>query len=123
MSPLGSHENLHSPQSPDSQRNDLSRKNSLMTDSGIVNRRISVHDEGPDQKQFDMFKDMLSQKRNMIMSKLTSFDSDVSVNFDYSRLKVNLMFLRKKEKNNCLVRKLYLEQKFRKQKVVVINQN
>lgn len=77
---MGSHENLHSPQSPESQRNDWSRKNSLMADSGLANRRISVHDEGQDQKQStsEMFKDMLSQKRNMIMSKLTSFDSDVS---------------------------------------------
>lgn len=51
-----------------------------MTDSDLVNRRTSVNDEGQDQKQTtsEMFKDMLSQKRNMIMSKLTSFDSDVS---------------------------------------------
>lgn len=94
MSPLGSHENLHSPQSPESQRNDWSRKSSLMTDSGNTNRRTSVHDDGPDQKQStsEMFKDMLSQKRNMIMSKLTSFDSDVSVNFNYVHFHVNLMF-------------------------------
>lgn len=41
-----------------------------------------MHDEGHDQKQStsEIFKDMLSQKRNMIMSKLTSFDSDVSIN-------------------------------------------
>ncbi|XP_031627569.1 MAP kinase-activating death domain protein isoform X3 [Contarinia nasturtii] len=80
VSPLGSHENLHSPQSPESQRNDLSRKNSLLTDSAM-NRRIPLHEEAQDQKQStsDMFKDMLSQKRNMIMSKLTSFESDATV--------------------------------------------
>lgn len=82
-SPLGSHENLHSPQSPESQRNDWSRKNSLMADTG-THRRIS-NDDGQDQKQStsDMFKDMLSQKRNMIMSKLTSFDSEVSFHFAF----------------------------------------
>lgn len=77
MSPLGSHENLTSPQSPESQRSDWSRKGSVKTDSN--NRRISMH-EDQEQKQStsDMFKDMLSQKRNMLISKLTSFDSDVS---------------------------------------------
>ncbi|XP_055298322.1 MAP kinase-activating death domain protein isoform X7 [Sitodiplosis mosellana] len=80
VSPLGSHENLHSPQSPEGQRYDWTRKNSLMADSGMTNRRIS-HDDGQDQKQSttDMFKDMLSQKRSMIMSKLTSFDTDATV--------------------------------------------
>lgn len=30
------------------------------------------------QSTADMFKDMLTQKKNMLLSKLTSFDSDVS---------------------------------------------
>lgn len=72
---MGSHENLSSPQTPESQRADWSRKG-----SDTANRRISVHEDA-EQKQStsEMFKDILSQKRNMILSKLTSFDSDVSV--------------------------------------------
>lgn len=83
-SPMGSHENLgSSPQSPmDSQPSsgDWMRKNSLMTaDTKAHNRRTSVQEPG-EQKQStsEMFKDILSQKRNMILSKLTSFDSEVS---------------------------------------------
>lgn len=78
MSPLGSRENLQSPQSPESQRNDWSRKSSLLNTETL--NRSNLHDDGQDQKQStsDIFKDMLSQKRNMIMSKLSSFDSDVS---------------------------------------------
>lgn len=73
---MGSHENLRSPQSPDSQHGDFPRKGS---DSTTASRRISVQD-GDEHKQStsEMFKDMLSQKRSMILSKLTSFDSDVS---------------------------------------------
>lgn len=76
---MGSHENLQSPQSPDGQRNDWSRKSSLLNTESL-NRSTLLHDDGQDQKQStsDIFKDMLSQKRNMILSKLTSFDSDVS---------------------------------------------
>lgn len=33
------------------------------------------------QTTADMFKDMLNQKKNMLLSKLTSFDSDVSSRF------------------------------------------
>lgn len=33
------------------------------------------------QSTADMFKDMLTQKKNMLLSKLTSFDSDVSALF------------------------------------------
>lgn len=36
------------------------------------------------QSTADMFKDMLTQKKNMLLSKLTSFDSDVSLPCDYS---------------------------------------
>lgn len=75
MSPIGSHENLNSPQSPESHR---SRK-------GSDSRRISVH-EDQEQKQStsEMFKDLLSQKRNMILSKLTSFDSEGNVSVYHS---------------------------------------
>lgn len=31
------------------------------------------------QSTTEMFKDMLNQKRNLLFSKLTSFDSDVSI--------------------------------------------
>lgn len=77
MSPLGSHENLHSPQSPESQRNVWSRKSSLLNTETLSRCTI---DDGHDQKQStsETFKDMFSQKRNLLMSKLTSFDSDVS---------------------------------------------
>lgn len=77
---MGSRENLSSPQSPESQRTaDWSRKSSILNEQSIVNRRISMQDDA-EQKQStsEMFKDILSQKRNMILSKLTSFDSDVS---------------------------------------------
>lgn len=36
------------------------------------------------QSTADMFKDMLTQKKNMLLSKLTSFDSDVSYSVCYS---------------------------------------
>lgn len=80
VSPLGSRENLQSPQSPESQRNDWSRKSSLLN-TETLNKCTITHDDGQDQKQTtsDIFKDMLSQKRHMIMSKLTSFDGDVSL--------------------------------------------
>lgn len=71
-SPTASRENLHSPISPDG-----SRRSSLLGFS----RRTSAHEDA-DQKQStsEMFKDMLTQKRNNLLSKLTSFDSDVSRN-------------------------------------------
>lgn len=70
-SPTESRENLHSPMSPDG-----SRRSSLL---GFSRRTSAAHDEA-DQKQStsEMFKDMLTQKRNNLLSKLTSFDSDVS---------------------------------------------
>lgn len=77
MSPLGSRENLQSPQSPESQRNDWSRKSSLLN-TETLNRSTILHDEDQKHSTSDMFKDMLSQKRHMILSKLSSFDSDVS---------------------------------------------
>lgn len=80
MTPLGSRENLQSPQSPENQRNDWSRKSSLLNTTETLNRSTISQDDGQDQKQStsEIFKDMLSQKRHMIMSKITSFDSDVS---------------------------------------------
>lgn len=43
-------------------------------------RLIQGDDSEPEVQQTtaDMFKDMLNQKKNMLLSKLTSFDSDVS---------------------------------------------
>lgn len=75
---MGSKENLKSPQSPTASELG-SRKSSLATDT-ITNRRPSMQETGEHhQTTSEMFKDMLSQKRNMLMSKLTSFDSDVSI--------------------------------------------
>lgn len=82
---MGSRENLKSPMSPtDTALPDWgppgsSRKSSLATESIASHRRLS---EAPDAQQqqttTEMFKDMLSQKRNMFLSKLSSFDSEVS---------------------------------------------
>lgn len=75
---MGSKENLKSPQSPTASELG-SRKSSLATDT-ITNRRPSMQESSEHhQTTSEMFKDMLSQKRNMLMSKLTSFDSDVSI--------------------------------------------
>lgn len=86
---MGSHENLGSPSSPaETSQQNLTRKNSLMSDPRPINRRTSMqetpeHAQQPHQQSTsEMFKDLLSQKRNMILSKLSSFDSDVSVSFD-----------------------------------------
>ena len=86
VSPMGSRENLGSPSSPgelshgSDWQQSAARKNSLMADVGPI-RRQSVQEpsEGHQQSTSEMFKDMLSQKRNMILSKLTSFDSEVSI--------------------------------------------
>lgn len=85
---MGSRENLKSPQSPieglpsggmDWGPPGSSRKNSLVAES-VTSRRASMQDAPEHQQQStsEMFKDMLSQKRNLLLSKLTSFDSDVS---------------------------------------------
>lgn len=78
-SPMGSRENLHSPCGEGSEWSGSSRKSSIQVHES--NRRMSEHDPSSHQEQSttEMFKDMLSQKRNMLMSKLTSFDSDPSV--------------------------------------------
>lgn len=91
---MGSKENLRSPQSPTASEFG-SRKSSFAADTA-TNRRTSVHESGEHhQSTSEMFKDMLSQKRNMLMSKLTSFESDVSTivhsigSFEANNLVVN----------------------------------
>lgn len=72
VSPAESKENLKS--SPPSPSDPSSRKNSFNDQ-----RRASEHDpssESHTQSTSEMFKDMLAQKRNVLMSKLTSFESD-----------------------------------------------
>lgn len=74
VSPAESKENLRSnPQSPTAPS---SRKNSLNDNS----RRPSEYDHSADphaqKATSEMFKDMLKEKRNVFMSKLTSFESD-----------------------------------------------
>lgn len=77
-SPMGSRENLHSPTAEGSEWSGSSRKSSIQVSE--TNRRMSEHDPShQEQSTTEMFKDMLAQKRNMLMSKLTSFDSDPSV--------------------------------------------
>ncbi|XP_055600915.1 MAP kinase-activating death domain protein isoform X2 [Uranotaenia lowii] len=79
VSPMGSRENLRSPQSPaePSEWNLVagSRKNSSVLNEPVISRRPSEHDND-NQSTTEMFKDMLTQKRNMLLSKLTSFDSE-----------------------------------------------
>lgn len=87
---MGSRENLKSPQSPTDGGLPLSdwgppgssRKNSLVINDTGPLRRQSVQEvsSGSEHQQTtsEIFKDLLSQKRNMLLSKLTSFDSDVS---------------------------------------------
>lgn len=84
VTPYGSRENLKSPQSPIEGGADWaaghassSRKSSINVDS-IQMRRASAHETPDSQSTTEMFKEMLTQKRNQFLSKLTSFDSDVS---------------------------------------------
>lgn len=75
-SPMGSRENLHSPTAEGSEWSGSSRKSSIQVQE--PNRRMSEHEpSNQEQSTTEMFKDMLTQKRNMLMSKLSSFDSDV----------------------------------------------
>lgn len=93
VSPMGSRENLRSPQSPTAVADwgppGSSRKNSMAAGDGaaaammaMVTRRasdVSATGDGPQQQSTtEMFKDMLSQKRTSFMNKLSSFDSEVS---------------------------------------------
>ncbi|KAL5276579.1 MADD family protein [Megaselia abdita] len=86
--PMGSRENLRSPCSPEPgcggggsaySTPHCSRKGSAQTDGS--GRRMSTQ-EGDTQSTTEMFKDMLTQKRNVLLSKLTSFDSDTSTSKD-----------------------------------------
>lgn len=96
-SPMGSRENLRSPPSPMDSHSGLgsewaspqeSRKSSSQTDRAgpMINtaatsaaaRRMSSAESQDGQSTTEMFKDMLVQKRTALLSKLTSFDSDVS---------------------------------------------
>ncbi len=78
VSPMGSRENLKS--SPQSPTDPASRKNSLVAEPQN-SRRASEHEpnEAQNQSTTEMFKDMLTHKKNTLLSKLTSFDSDVSI--------------------------------------------
>jgi hypothetical protein len=74
-----------SPRSPQSPRSslqldwDTSRKSSQAEAPEV--RLIQGDDSEAESQQStaDMFKDMITQKKNMLLSKLTSFDSDVSL--------------------------------------------
>ncbi|KAF5297273.1 hypothetical protein FQA39_LY12112 [Lamprigera yunnana] len=79
-SPIGSRENLTSPQSPRMVASpdwDSSRKFSQAEPPQVrlVQGEDSETEGSPSTSE--MFKDMLNQKKNMLLSKLTSFDSDV----------------------------------------------
>ncbi|EDS34049.1 map-kinase activating death domain protein [Culex quinquefasciatus] len=92
VSPMGSRENLRSPQSP-SEPADWSsvvgsRKNSTsVLHEPVISRRASER-EDENQSTTEMFKDMLTQKRNMLLSKLTSFDSEPGVHGSSGTLSV-----------------------------------
>lgn len=80
---MGSRENLQSPQSPADSvhgadwQHGANKKNSASAETLPI-RRTSVQEPTEHQQSTsEMFKDLLSQKRNMILSKLTSFDSEV----------------------------------------------
>lgn len=84
VSPYGSRENLRSPQSPNNDgsleclQSGISRKNSMVEPSPTHHRRLSTNETSETQSTTEMFKEMLTQKRNMLLNKLTSVDSDVS---------------------------------------------
>lgn len=63
-SPSESRENLQSPSDPSSRKNSFN------------DQRRPSDSESHHQSTSEMFKDMLAQKRNVLMSKLTSFESD-----------------------------------------------
>ncbi|XP_037919112.1 MAP kinase-activating death domain protein isoform X4 [Hermetia illucens] len=104
-SPTGSRENLRSPQSPNEVMTTSCvdwgsaghhgtstnlRKGSLSVEKSAVQRRSSATAETHDTQQSttEMFKDMLTQKRNMLLSKLTSFDSEGTVHGSSGALSV-----------------------------------
>ncbi|XP_058815433.1 MAP kinase-activating death domain protein isoform X2 [Topomyia yanbarensis] len=79
VSPMGSRENLRSPQSPaepaEWSSTVGSRKNSSVLNEPVISRRPSENDN-ENQSTTEIFKDMLSLKRNILLNKLTSFDSE-----------------------------------------------
>lgn len=91
-SPFGSRENLRSPQSPSgspvpSQYPESSRKSSQTSnygETGPYGAPPSVRlvqdpsEEQGTQSATDMFRDLLNQKRQMLLSKLTSIDTEAS---------------------------------------------
>ncbi|XP_035783817.1 MAP kinase-activating death domain protein-like isoform X2 [Anopheles albimanus] len=84
VSPMGSRENLRSPQSP-SELSEwtlggaCSSRKSSTTTTVTMNEHGAAHHEHENQTTTEMFKDMLSMKRTMLFNKLTSFDSEGSV--------------------------------------------
>ncbi|XP_053663082.1 MAP kinase-activating death domain protein [Anopheles marshallii] len=82
VSPMGSRENLRSPQSP-SELSDWmlgsSRKSSNANTDHVTLTRHPSENEQDNQSTSEMFKDMLSLKRNVLFNKLTSFDSEGSI--------------------------------------------
>uniref|UniRef100_A0A182J2M8 MAP kinase-activating death domain protein n=1 Tax=Anopheles atroparvus TaxID=41427 RepID=A0A182J2M8_ANOAO len=80
VSPLGSRENLRSPQSPSELSEWMlggSRKSSSATTDHLS--RHPSENEHENQTTSEMFKDMLSLKRNVLFNKLTSFESEGSI--------------------------------------------
>ncbi|KAI4462781.1 hypothetical protein MML48_4g00015086 [Holotrichia oblita] len=64
-----------SPQSPKSMVSEWDSRKSSQIDTPEV-RLIQGEDHEDQQSTADMFKDMINQKKNLLLSKLTSFDSD-----------------------------------------------
>uniref|UniRef100_A0A182XXW1 MAP kinase-activating death domain protein n=1 Tax=Anopheles stephensi TaxID=30069 RepID=A0A182XXW1_ANOST len=82
VSPMGSRENLRSPQSPSEMSDWMlggSRKSSSATTEHVALSRHPSENEQENQSTSEMFKDMLSLKRNVLFNKLTSFDSEGSI--------------------------------------------
>ncbi|GAB0092198.1 MAP kinase-activating death domain protein [Sergentomyia squamirostris] len=92
VSPMGSRENLQSP-TGEAEWGGGSRKNSTVAPPETMRRLSEHHDpqahpEVHQQTTTEIFKDMLTQKRNMLLSKLTSFDSDGTVHGSSGALSV-----------------------------------
>ncbi|XP_061508934.1 MAP kinase-activating death domain protein isoform X1 [Anopheles gambiae] len=82
VSPMGSRENLRSPQSPTELSDWMlggSRKSSSANNDHIALSRHPSENEQENQSTSEMFKDMLSLKRNVLFNKLTSFESEGSI--------------------------------------------
>ncbi|GJQ84730.1 hypothetical protein Trydic_g21135 [Trypoxylus dichotomus] len=72
-----------SPQSPKSIASEWDSRKSSQVDAPEV-RLIQGDDHEDQQSTADMFKDMINQKKNLLLSKLTSFDSDAEGNLHSS---------------------------------------